>query len=446
MPPKPAFTFIDLFAGIGGFHAALAGMGGRCVYAVEIDEAASAVYDLNWHQSSLGDITNDANDEVVTIPAHDVLVAGFPCQPFSKSGYQMGMEETRGTLYYNILKIIEARKPHVVLLENVRNLAGPRHRHEWEVIVATLRSAGYRVSREPAILSPHKLPPNMGGRPHARERVFISATYAPESSQDEVDPISTSRTDFGWDPNNWDLLRDLPIDQDLNSPQLKLTKQEVHWINAWDEFVRLFRRHNRGDSLPGFPIWADNWVLDTSLRVSADTPSWKADFLRKNAALYTANRNWIDPWTEKWGVYSEQFPTSRRKFEWQAQDAKRLWDTVMHFRPSGIRAKRLTYVPALVAITQTSIIGPLKRRISPREAARLQGVPDWFEFGDQRDALTYKQLGNGVCVGVVWNAMKLHVERDRDLLAQAAPALVSAVTEAPSNPDEALALLSQRSH
>ena len=96
------------------------------------------------------------------------------------------MDETRGTLYWNILQIIEKRKPKVVLLENVRNLAGPRHLHEWQVIIETLREEGYRVSETPAIFSPHLLPPERGGRPQVRERVFITATYNPTGVGDDL--------------------------------------------------------------------------------------------------------------------------------------------------------------------------------------------------------------------------------------------------------------------
>ena len=152
------FTYTDLFAGIGGFHAALSGMGGRCTYAVEIDKDAARIYEQNWGIEALGDITVDANDDGVSnrIRPHDILAAGFPCQPFSKSGAQAGMlDEVRGTLYFNILKIVQERHPTVLLLENVRNLAGPRHTHEWEVIVKSLRDEGYRVADTPAILSPH---------------------------------------------------------------------------------------------------------------------------------------------------------------------------------------------------------------------------------------------------------------------------------------------------
>ena len=123
----------------------------------------------------------------------------------------------------------------------------------------------------------------------------------------------------------------------------------------------------------------------------------------KNSDFYTENKTLLNRWLKKWN-YLEHFPQSRRKFEWQAQDSKTLWETIMHFRPSGIRAKKATYVPALVAITQTSIIGKHKRRVTIRESARLQGFPDWFDFVDQPNSLTYKQLGNAVNVGVISTA------------------------------------------
>jgi DNA (cytosine-5)-methyltransferase 1 len=123
------FKFVDLFAGIGGFHGALGALGGECVYASEIDKSAARIYLRNWGIEPDGDLTLAANDTTMDVPEHDVLVGGFPCQPFSKSGKQKGMEEARGTLFWNIAKIIEVRKPKLVILENVRNIAGPRHAH-----------------------------------------------------------------------------------------------------------------------------------------------------------------------------------------------------------------------------------------------------------------------------------------------------------------------------
>ncbi len=440
---KDVFKFIDLFAGIGGFAAALTALGGRSVYSVEIDQTAAKVYELNWGHSPLGDITEDANESTMNVPAHDILAAGFPCQPFSKSGAQKGMDETRGTLFWNIMEIIKAHHPQIVLLENVRNLAGPRHTHEWEVIIQRLRGEGYVVSDQPAIFSPHLLPKELGGRPQIRERVFITATYSPKNvvNSDDVAPVVSIRDHIDlWNPQKWNLEKDLPLTKSTDIPGCELSPTEIIWIEAWDEWVQLYYKLSGGKQPPGFPIWADHWIDVKNLHISKETPEWKANFLRKNAELYSSHKKEFDAWLEKHGVLTELFPPSRRKFEWQAQDAKRLWDCVMHFRPSGIRAKKPTYLPALVAITQTSIIGPLRRRISTREAARLQGLPEWFSFGDQKDAATYKQLGNGVNIGVVWHVLRRHVVRDEAILKTSAKgrAILKAIMDSPASPDEIL--------
>jgi DNA (cytosine-5)-methyltransferase 1 len=437
-----SFKFVDLFAGIGGFHAALGALGGECVYASEWDKDAARIYERNWNLKPDGDITLAANDEVMNVPEHDVLVGGFPCQPFSKSGKQMGMEETRGTLFWNIAKIIEVRKPTLVLLENVRNIAGPRHIHEWEVIIKTLRDLGYRVSEQPMVVSPHSIHPDFGGRPQVRDRVFIAATRIPKGIPNLKFNIEIPNLDAvkkNWDPQKWDLSRDLPLEKLKDSKSksaVALSENELEWIEAWNEFVLLMREKLGDKPLPGFPIWANDWVLLKDLRIPKGTPDWKANFLQKNSEFYTAHRVVLKKWLKKWNNL-ENFPPSRRMFEWQAQDAKTLWETIMHFRPSGIRAKKATYVPAMVAITQTSIVGKQKRRITTREGARLQGLPDWFDFVDQADKLTYKQLGNGVNVGAVYNVVKAQVIRDLDLLGDKS-ALTRSILGAPSNPDSVL--------
>jgi len=437
------FKFVDLFAGIGGFHAAMSAAGGKCVYGIEHDEAAAKTYEANWGSkpSVLGDITADANEDGVNVPAHDVLCAGFPCQPFSKSGAQLGMDETRGTLYWNILKIIESRRPAVVLLENVRNLAGPRHKHEWDVIIRTLRDEGYRVSDTPAIFSPHLLPPKMGGRPQVRERVFITASRVDDQRRFSLDaePVVSNKNSDLWNPSDWDLSKHLLLsDRDKRSKGYELTSREILWIDAWDEFVQLMRATN-GRRLPGFPLWSDEWRKHSKVEIE-QVPAWKADFLRKNESFYLDpnNRPVIDEWLARWKVRSDLFPASRRKLEWQAQECETLWETVMHFRPSGIRAKAPTYLPALVAITQTSIIGPKRRRLSVREAARLQGLPDWFDFRDQPDSSSYRQLGNGVSVGTVWHVFRKHLERDSEILRLTCPRLFASLNSMPESPDEIL--------
>lgn len=464
---QAAFRFIDLFAGIGGFHAAMKSLGGECVYAVEIDQRAAKVYEANWGHAAHGDITLDADDDlgIMNVPPHDVLCAGFPCQPFSKSGAQRGMDETRGTLFFNIASIIKAHKPSVVLLENVRNLIGPRHAHEYAVIIETLRDLGYHVSDKPAVFSPHLLPAELGGAPQVRERVFITATYAPEQVAKDAqfggpDPVASMTDRFGeFDPKrHWEIEK--LLDDSHNVPGCDLNDSETHWINAWDEFVKILREAMSGRPLPGFPIWADSWLdfpemslIDWGGRaikvpskvtipdVDPTLPAWKQSHLRKNYDLFSRHYQALIPWAHYWNVYTDIFPASRRKLEWQAQDTKSLWDTVMHLRPSGIRAKKPNYLPALVAITQTSIVGSRERRISPRETARLQGLPDSFVFPDQPAAATYKQMGNGVNVGAVWHVFKQHVVRDAELLESTAPGrkIVEAVGAAPKRPNEVLA-------
>jgi len=433
------FAFVDLFAGIGGFHAALGALGGQCVYAVEKDAAAAAVYEHNWKIPALGDIVEDT-DGGMRVPRHDVLAAGFPCQPFSKSGFQRGMDETRGTLFWNICEILRVRKPSVVLLENVRNIAGPRHAHEWAVIIRSLRELGYRVSSSPVVFSPHLLPPERGGRPQVRERVFILGTFVGvKSAYGEVTPSIEPGTVDGWSPQGWSLEAHLPLETELDAQtalRLRLSSSEATWVDAWNDFVVTLRQAGLA-KLPGFPVWKDAFVHEQDLCIDPQTPEWKANFLRKNSAFYTQYQALIESWLERWN-YLNDFPPSRRKFEWQAQDAESLDDTVMHLRPSGLRAKRATYLPALVAITQTSILGDRQRRLSPREACRLQGLPEWFDFGAQPDAATYKQLGNGVNVGAAYYVLREHVRATLAAVITRAPGLAVAVTNSASSPDAAV--------
>lgn len=448
MSKTAPFSYADLFAGVGGFAAVFRALHGDHAYAVEIDKAAAGIYSDNWGHDPLGDVTEDANDEIMAVPAHDIIAGGFPCQPFSKSGAQRGMDEVRGTLFWNIEKAIRAHKPTLVVLENVRNLAGPRHTHEWDVIIHHLRDAGYQVSNVPAVFSPHKIAPEFGGTPQVRERVFITATLVPEWLVGDPDPIPVQLPKRVLMGREWDLFADLPIDSTTDVPGTQISDDERAWIDHWESMVQVMRAWRvaqakaPGESLrrlPGFPMWTDAWVPLRKRKALLDgAPTWKADFLRKNFDLYDALEPLDPSWMRGWLRTVRKFPESRRKLEWQAQDAGNLWDCIISFRPSGLRAKRPTHLPALVAITQTPVLGPLRRKLSPREAARLQGLPDAYSFGDQRDALTYKQMGNGVNTGVIWNVLKAHVERDKELLlaTERGRAIYEAVSTAPNKPGE----------
>lgn len=433
-------NFIDLFAGIGGFHAVGSSFGWNCVFANEIDEAAARIYELNWGINPQGDIKDFTRvGSKKKIPSHDVLFAGFPCQPFSKSGKQLGMEEDRGSLFHDIAFVIKQASPSLVVLENVRNLAGPRHAHEWTFIIKKLRNLGYRVSSRPFVVSPHRIPPTYGGTPQARERVFIVATKLPANknklSKSVLDEPLYFPTKFdGWDTGDWNLLRDLPIDNNPNDfMKYRLSSNEIEIIDAWDRFVALMLESREGVRLPGFPLWSDLWGKKPIYVQQENSPEWKLDFEFKNRQFYVEHKEVIDYWLKSFPVIRAAAP-SKRKLEWQAQDLETIWKGLIHFRPSGIRVKRATYVPALVAITQTTIIGPLKRRITPGEAALLQGLPKTFDFSNQSDAQTYKQLGNGVSVGTVYQVIKAAAARDKEILKVTNPDLLRSILRAPNSP------------
>lgn len=440
MPEKPPFRFADICAGIGGFHAALAHAGGECTFVSELDARARAVYERSWikplpegapRPEVDADITKSApTDGNVTITADfEVLTAGFPCQTFSKSGSQAGMEEARGTIFYNIAQVIKAKKPRIVMLENVRNLAGPRHAHEWDVIIKTLRELGYRVSSTPTVFSPHLLPPHLGGTPQVRDRVYILGTLVEDevAQMEDPGPVVARAAVSGWAPQRWSaewVLEENP----RGDYRPSIDDEEA--IRAWAQFVSEYRQR-RVRKLPGHPLWADFWVPRARLKALgyAAMPKWKQAFVDKNVDFYLENADWIDAWRKRVGL--ADFVASRRKLEWQAGDIESLHDTAMQLRPSGIRAKAPTYLPALVAITQTSVIGSKGRHLTPRETARLQGFPDTLDFGNQPDSASYRQTGNAVAVGAVWHVFRSHVERDQQWLPGK---LVRAVLDANPNP------------
>ncbi len=370
------FKFIDLFSGIGGFHQAMKNLGGSCVLASEIDEFAIKTYFDNYGIDSNHDIKTIDN---ANIPYHDVLCAGFPCQAFSKAGKQMGFaDETKGTLFFQFARILESSEPKFFILENVRNLVSHDNGKTIRVIEHTLDELGYNFRT--IIMSPHQL-----GVPQLRERVYILGIRRdifsgnliftlPQRTKDSVDIYSAGIIDE-------------------NPPEkYNISKHEFDVLNCWDEFHKGVK-----EKTIGFPIWSFEFGSAESLE---KLPKWKADFCCKNRRLYLDNKPFIDRWLKKWN-YLKEFTPTERKLEWQAGDSiDTIWDAIIQFRPSGIRVKRPDVFPALVAMVQIPIIGRYKRRLTPREAARLQSFPDSF-IPNENDHQAYKQFGNAVNVNCV---------------------------------------------
>lgn len=155
--------FIDLFAGIGGFRMSFEKAGCTCVFSSEFNEACQKVYEANYGDKPKGDITQI--DEK-TIPNFDILCAGFPCQPFSICGKKQGFNDTRGTLFFDVCRIIKEKKPKVVVLENVKNLVNHDNKRTFKVILSSLEELGYHVSHK--ILDSTKF-----GVAQCRERIII---------------------------------------------------------------------------------------------------------------------------------------------------------------------------------------------------------------------------------------------------------------------------------
>lgn len=144
-PRQASFTFIDLFAGIGGFRIAMQNAGGQCVFSSEWDEAAKETYFDNYGEVPFGDITK--SETKALIPEYfDVLCAGFPCQPFSNAGLKKGIEDTRGTLFYHIAEILKDHQPKAVLLENVKGLISNDKGKTIQTVLRTITRMGYRCN------------------------------------------------------------------------------------------------------------------------------------------------------------------------------------------------------------------------------------------------------------------------------------------------------------
>lgn len=166
---SPTFTFVDLFAGIGGFRLALQRAGGQCVFSSEWDVPAQKTYFTNFGEIPFGDITKIANEDrrSIEIPKHDILAGGFPCQAFSIAGFKGGFADTRGTLFFNLARIVQDHQPKALFLENVKGLAGHDRGRTLKVILQTLEEElGYYVHYQLINAKDFGVPQN-------RERVFI---------------------------------------------------------------------------------------------------------------------------------------------------------------------------------------------------------------------------------------------------------------------------------
>lgn len=436
--------FIDLFAGLGGFHFALKELGYECVLASEIQPELRKLYAIN-HQDIesdriIGDIHKDLKTE--EIPEFDILCAGFPCQPFSQAGYRMGLNDpVNGNHFLKLVEIISHHKPSYIFLENVPNLKGHDDGNTWKVIETSLRKEGYEVAER--ILSPDQF-----GVPQHRKRIYIVGV---RTKDDDGEPIvKYPELDNAVNINLSDYLEKGP-DEDI-----PLKEDTLKHILHWQDFVKNLDRRG-GNDVPRFPVWSmefgatypflekatnryklsdlnktkgkfgmvinasskkdlENFLPRYALTYQDVFPKWKRRYIQNNRDFFNKHEDWIEDWKKvilNWKL-------SHQKFEWNCgTDVDyTLEDKIIQFRPSGIRVKNRDRFPALVlSTTQVPIIfdkhkkgGAGFRYITKREAANLQSMPqNNFEMLENHVS-AYRAFGNAVNVKVVKEIVQSVIE------------------------------------
>tara|TARA_B100001059_G_scaffold77407_1_gene75126 strand:- start:8707 stop:10041 length:1335 start_codon:yes stop_codon:yes gene_type:complete len=431
---KKSLKFIDLYAGLGGFHQALSKLGHECVWASEYNLNLRSLYKKNFPKTPIeGDIFKVDLD---SIPEHDIICGGFPCQPFSRAGKMQGFEDLKkGNHFFKILEIIDSRKykPTYIFLENVETILKHNNGETFKVIETELLSRGYEIDKK--ILSPHEF-----NIPHHRRRLFIVGALK----------LKQGLINFKYPEKHkkyTSTIEDI-IDNEkkpLDGENLYLDNYKKLVLKTWKKFIESFPKNKK---LPGFPIWSHEWganypfqkktpfsstlielngkkgaygekiiaktkakALDKFIpRYSKNKmnqfPKWKINFIKKNREFYLENKNYIDKFLKN-NPELKSFEFSDQKFEWNCSDGSMSFeDKIIQFRPSGVRIKLNNWSPALTTIrTQNVYIPKIKRKLSLIEISKLQSMslkflPDIYNNKFIANG-GYKAFGNAVNVELV---------------------------------------------
>ncbi len=289
------FRFIDLFAGIGGIRIPFEQCGGQCVFTSEWDRFAAQTYLANFKEKPWGDITKIPVED---IPAHDLLLAGFPCQPFSQAGLKKGFQDTRGTLFFNIAEILNHHRPKAVLLENVKRLRSHDNGNTLKVIMKTLTDLGYSVKT--TVMNAKDF-----GVPQNRERLYIVAL------------LGDANFDFPEPPKKKTKLGDIL--------EKRVDKKYTISNKLWAGHRRRLKEHKKKGYGFGYCLFDAD---------SEYTSTISARYYKDGSEILIKQK------------------------------------------------------------------GKNPRKLTPREAARLQGFPDSFVI-PVSDGQAYKQFGNSVCVPAI---------------------------------------------
>jgi len=431
---KKSLKFIDLYAGLGGFHQALGRLGHMCVWASEYNHTLRNLYSKNFPKTPIeGDIFKiDLN----SIPEHDIICGGFPCQPFSRAGKMLGFEDLKkGNHFFKILEIIDSKKnkPKYIFLENVETILKHNNKETFDFIESELIKRNYEIDKK--ILSPHEF-----NIPHHRRRLFIVGSLKSKgglnhfnfpNKHKEYESSINDIIDFNTKP--------------YKGEKLYLDNEKKLVINIWRNFIEYFPKNKK---LPGFPIWSHEWganypyetktpfsctlkelkrkkgmygeLIDSDNHEDAlekfiprysnnkliQFPKWKINYIKKNREFYSENKKYIDEFLKK-NPKIKDLKFTDQKLEWNCSDASmKLDDKIIQFRPSGVRIKLNNWSPALTTIrTQNIYIPKIERKLSLKEVAKLQSMdlkylPDIYNNKFVANG-GYRAFGNAVNVDLV---------------------------------------------
>lgn len=313
------FTFIDLFAGIGGFRLAMQSLGGKCVFSSEWDEAAKQTYFRNYGEVPFGDITKPEIKNL--IPDYfDILCAGFPCQPFSNAGLKKGIEDTRGTLFYHIAEILRDHQPKAVLLENVRGLISNDKGKTIQTVLRTITGMGYKCNISQELIENGSI----------------------NKLKEECSKMVLSAKDYG-------------VPQ--NRPRIYIV------------------------------LWREDVKIEKFLYPSPEkTKTSVGDILESNVS-------------DKFTISDRLWAGHQRRREEHAEKGNGFGYCMFNANSeyTSTISRRYYKDGSEILIEQS---GKNPRKLTPREAANLQGFPREFKLPDS-NAKAYQQFGNSVAVPVV---------------------------------------------
>lgn len=405
--------FIDMFSGLGGFHTGFVKSGYECVFASEIDDNLRDLYQKNYGLTPHGDITKiDAKD----IPGHDVICAGFPCQPFSLAGKKKGVAcPSSGKLINDVIRIADYHKPKFVVLENVPNILTIADGSFWKYLVSSFNKIGYNIDYR--IISPIEV-----GIPQNRKRVFVVANRYDIVIDESIWPTK--------DTSKKILLKDF---LDSSKEYKKLEPKKLSQINMWQHLIQNCSMPLRGSFSIVAPEFGANYPKDFSALSLKEMKQYKGaygqslsncktwDEIMKKMPSYTQKAkkiaSWIVPsieisrnvflqnkiFIDKWVTSIDKQNNSWQILEWRGHLGKyNLFEHLIQFRASGIRILKPETAPSLIAMTPTQIpILPQEARyLSKYEAAKLQFLHE-LKHVPENSNKAFKAFGNAVNARIV---------------------------------------------